>query len=122
MRIIVGVDGSAGSLAAVQYIGSLMEEETEPIYLYYSPPPINPGVSSVMDEETAKRVSKAMVDAVFERAKEQLPLQHRQRVMTIEGRHKAKHGLLAAADENRADLIVVGSHGVRPLEWLRSAA
>ena len=119
MRIIIGVDGSAGSLAAVKYVGRLLNEETEPLYLYYSPPPISLGESSGMDPETVQRVEKSLVEAVFERAKEQLPHSHRPRVMTIQGTHKAKHGLLAAADEHRADLIVVGSHGVRPLEWLR---
>jgi nucleotide-binding universal stress UspA family protein len=119
MRIIIGVDGSEASLAAVAYIGRLLIEETDPLYLYYSPPPIGVPHASALDAETLKRVETSLLDAVFDRAKEQLPLTHRQRVVTVPGSHKAKHGLLAAADEHRADLIVVGSHGVRPLEWLR---
>jgi nucleotide-binding universal stress UspA family protein len=119
MRIIIGVDGSAASLAAVKYIGRLLAEETDPLYLYYSPPSIGVPHASNMDAETLKRLESSLLEAVFDRAKEQLPLAHRERVVTVPGSHKAKHGLLAAADEHRADLIVVGSHGVRPLEWLR---
>jgi nucleotide-binding universal stress UspA family protein len=119
MRILIGVDGSAASLSAVRYVGRLLEEETDPLYLYYSPPTIRVGDASLMDPETLRRLEQSLLDAVFDRAKEQLPLAHRQRVVTIQGAHKAKHGLLAAADEHRADLIVVGTHGTRRFDWLR---
>jgi nucleotide-binding universal stress UspA family protein len=119
MRIIVGVDGSAGSLAAVRFVGRLLGDEPAPLYLYYAPPSINFINQSGMDPETLERVETSLVSAVFERAKEQLPHAVRSHVVTIRGTHKAKHGLLAAADEHRSDLIVVGSHGMRPLEWLR---
>jgi nucleotide-binding universal stress UspA family protein len=119
MRIIVGVDGSAGSLAAVRFVGRLLAEETAPLYLYYSPPSINFIDQAGIDPETLERVEKSLVEAVFERAKEQLPLSLRSHVVTIQGKHKAKHGLLVAADEHQSDLIVVGLHGTRPLEWLR---
>jgi nucleotide-binding universal stress UspA family protein len=72
-----------------------------------------------MDPETLGRVESSLVNAVFERSKEQLPHALRGHVVTIRGTQNAKHGLMAAAEEHQSDLIVVGSHGIRPLEWLR---
>lgn len=119
MRVIIGVDGSAGSLAAVRFAARFLEDSVDPIFLYYAPPSASRKDTAVLEPETLHRVEESIVNAVFERAKEQLPLGLRNNVVTVVGKQKPKHGLLVAAEENRADLIVVGSHGVRPLEWLR---
>jgi nucleotide-binding universal stress UspA family protein len=119
MRVIIGVDGSAGSLAAVRFATRFLEHGVDPIFLYYAPPSTLRKDITSLEPETLERVEASMVAAVFERAKEQLPLPLRENVVTVVGKQKPKHGLTVAAEEHRADLIVVGSHGVRPLEWLR---
>jgi nucleotide-binding universal stress UspA family protein len=118
MKMLIGVDGSPGSLAAVRFAGRFQAEETDPIFLYYSPPALSLLDERRIDETTRHRVEKALVDTVFDRAKQQLPMQARPHVVTIVGSQAARHGLLVAAEEHHADLIVVGSHGARRLEWL----
>ncbi len=119
MRVLIAVDGTAGGYTAVEYAGRLLEGNVDPVFLYYAPPHVSLKESGPIEDETARRVEQALVDAVFDRAKEKLPLRFHDSVVTIVGTQKARHGILVAADENRVDLIVVGSHGIRPLEWLR---
>jgi nucleotide-binding universal stress UspA family protein len=118
MRILVGVDGTEGSLAAVRQVGRWFESDGGPVYLYYSPPAIRFADAPAPDAATRERLAAAMVQAVFERAKAELPASMRPRVECRVGSQSARHGLLVAADETRADLLVVGSHGLRTVERL----
>ncbi len=62
------------------------------------------------------RARQGLVDAVFEEARKQLPESLRSGVQTITGSHDARHGIVTAADEWGAELIVVGARGLGTLE------
>ena len=38
MRVFIGVDGSAGSIAAVRFAGGISSADKDELFLYYSPP------------------------------------------------------------------------------------
>ena len=118
MRILVGVDGTDGSLAALRQVGRWFESDSGPVYLYYSPPAIRFVDAPAPDASTRERLASAMVQAVFDRARDELPASMRVRVDCRVGSQSAGHGLLVAADETRADLLVVGSHGMRGIDRL----
>jgi len=118
MRILVGVDGTDGSLAAVRQVGRWFESHDGVVYLYYSPPAIRFADAPAPDASTRERLAAAMVQAVLDRARAELPAAMRARVECRVGSQPARHGLLVAADELRADLLVVGSHGLRAVERL----
>lgn len=119
MRVLIGVDGTDGSLEAVRLVARLFASDTDPVVLYYSPPSIAYHQAPAPDATTQSRLLSAMIDAVFERARAEFPENMKARVECVAGSQAARHGLLIAADEVRADLIVVGSHGIRPLDLLK---
>jgi nucleotide-binding universal stress UspA family protein len=113
MRVLIGVDGSLGSFAAVQFVGRLLTASQDEITLYYSPPPVY--VRTVADATAAEaRLQDFLASTVFDRAKQHLPKDLRAAAKTITGTREPRQGLLLAADECRADLIVVGARGVGP--------
>src|SRR5688572_14738887 len=115
MRVLIGVDGSLGSLAAVQFAGRLLTADRDAINFYYSPPLV--WVRTVADESgTAGALQSYLAAAVFDKALQQLPVALRQKVQTIVGTREARQGLLIAADDRRADLIVIGARGAGPLK------
>jgi nucleotide-binding universal stress UspA family protein len=115
MRVLIGVDGSPGSFAAVQFAGRILAAGTDEVFLYYSPPPVY--VRATHDASgTAGALQGYLTTAVFDKARQQLPEPLRAPTQTIIGSRDARQGLLVAADECRADLLVIGARGVGPLK------
>jgi hypothetical protein len=94
MKVLIGIDGSPGSFAALRFAGS--HKEKDEIYLYYSPPPLG---------NVAPDVVQFICTSVFEHARRQLPAPFQEAAKTIVGVQKPEHGLLIAADECRADML-----------------
>jgi nucleotide-binding universal stress UspA family protein len=115
MRVLIGIDGSPGGLAAVQFAGQLLSAEKDSGIFYYSPPPV--WVRAVADASgTAGELQGYLASAVFSKAREYLPQPLRESVQTIVGARDPRSGLLIAADERRADLIVIGARGTGHLK------
>ena len=113
MRALIGVDGSPGSLAALEFTGRLLTDDRDEITLYYSPPPVF--VRTVADAAGAEsKLQQFLVDSVFEKARQHLPATLRAGVRTIVGTREPRQGLLLAAEECRADLLVIGARGIGP--------
>lgn len=113
MRVLIGVDGSLGSIAAVQFVGGLLAANRDKVTLYYAPPPVY--LRTVPDSAAGEaRLHGILAEAVFDRAKAHLPAALREVAQTITGTRDPRQGLLLAAEECRADLIVVGARGVGP--------
>ena len=115
MRVLIGVDGSPGSFAAVQFAARVLAVDKDEIFLYYSPPPVY--VRAEHDAAgTAGALQSYLTTAVFDKARQHLSEPLQKRAQTIVGAREARQGLLIAADECRADLIVIGARGAGTLK------
>lgn len=118
MKILVGVDGSPGSLAAIRQAAALLSPATDEMVLYYSPPEVRLPSGTQLDPAILERSRQALADVVFDAAKAEVPAPLRQRITVITGTQPPRSGVLAAAEECRADCIAVGARGMGPIERL----
>lgn len=103
MKVLIGVDGSAGALEAVRQAGQLISPTRDSIALYYVPPPAR---------STQAKRRGASADVVFKKARGALPAEFADNVQEIVGVTDPREGLHAAAEEWGADLIAVGARGL----------
>jgi nucleotide-binding universal stress UspA family protein len=115
MKYLIGVDGSHGSLDAAR-MAAQMAGASDQIVLYYSPPEMQVRSGSQPEPEIVERSRQALANVVFDASRQVMPESARERVTTMVGRQNPRTGLLIAADDQRADLLVVGAHGVGALE------
>lgn len=118
MKVLVGVDGSAGGFAAVRLVGQLLSAERDQIALYYTPPEVRLHPGSDAGPEIIERAQQALADAVFQEARARLPDALVATAHTIVGTKNPRVGILLAADEWRAELIVMGARGSSPIKKL----
>lgn len=115
MRALIGVDGSPGSLQALDFVVRLLAPGKDELFLYYSPPPVY--VRAAHDASgTAGALHNHLATAVLDKVRQQLPASWREAAQSIVGEKHPREGLLIAADERRADLIVLGARGTGPLQ------
>lgn len=117
MKVLIGIDGSPGSQSAIQQGAALLSPQRDEVCLYYSTPTVRLGAGG-SDAALRERAREALADAVFADARKQLPPALGERITTVVGHQNPAHGLLVAADEWRADLIVVGARGLGRLQRL----
>jgi nucleotide-binding universal stress UspA family protein len=118
MKVLCGVDGSPNSFEAVRFIGRLLEPQIDQIALYYTPPELRSGLLSAGRPEVLDRAARALAESVFNECRACLPAALAQSIHTIVGAERPQHGLLAAADQWQAEMIVVGARGVGPIARL----
>ncbi|MEX2188740.1 MAG: universal stress protein [Pirellulales bacterium] len=119
MKLLFGVDGSDGSLDAIRQIAPLLLAEKDAVAFYYSPPAMTfPGIGAD-DAGRGAHARQLLCDAVFAKAKECLVAPLAASAQMIVGSQPPKSGLVLAADECRADLIVLGARGSGPLAGVK---
>lgn len=119
IRILLGVDGSAGSLAAVDHVIALAASglecwvnvvaAVEPVYLYEM---VLPPDNDVLDRWTAVAGRKALEQAQSRLHAAQVPLE------TELATGDPAQALLDAATRHGCDLIVLGARGLGPVKGL----
>jgi nucleotide-binding universal stress UspA family protein len=115
MKVLMAVDGSADGFEAVRQAGRLLSPLRDQIALYFTPPQVrDPHVEPKMLE----RARQALADAVFNEARSHLPAELHMGVVTILGVKPPRTGVLLAAEEWKADMIVVGARGAGPMDTL----
>jgi nucleotide-binding universal stress UspA family protein len=110
MKVIIGVDGSSNSFAAVEFAGRLISPERDELTLFFAAPlmTFDDERLDVSVEERARSVlSRNILDAALER----LPEAWRPRAERMDSAGAPGQALVDAAAEIRADLVVVGFHG-----------
>lgn len=115
MRLLIGVDGSPSSLAAVNLAGRLVDASDE-IALYYTPVEIPLHGDATANHTMLDRARQALGEAVFAESRNHLPPALRDKVKTILGTQKPIRGVIAAVSDWRADVVCVGSRGLGPIE------
>jgi nucleotide-binding universal stress UspA family protein len=112
VNVIAGIDGSEESIAAVQFACRILSCIEDSLAMYFSPPELRIPRNSRVDMATLSQGREALGDVVLTQAVERLPKSFRSATKTIVGDNKPAFGLLAAADQEKADLIVLGAHGM----------
>jgi nucleotide-binding universal stress UspA family protein len=118
MKFLVGVDGSPGSLEAVRQSAALLSPERDQLVLYYSPPEVRMPSGTQLDPELLARSRQAMANVVLDASKAELPATFQAITTAIVGTQPPRNGLLAAAEQCRAETIGVGARGMGPIERL----
>jgi nucleotide-binding universal stress UspA family protein len=108
MKVLIGVDGSAGGVEAVRQAGRLLGPQDE-VALYFSLNDMR--LPGRVEPEMVERARLAVAETIFDEARKQLPESLRDKSTTIVGQRKPAEGLITAIDEWRAELAVVGARG-----------
>ena len=117
MKVLFAVDGSSGSLDAISQVAPLLAPGKAEAALYCSPPDA-PGSLAAASPDVLVRARQGLVDAIFDEARRRLPDACRAAARTIVDEHDARHGIVTAANEWGADLVVVGARGLGTFERL----
>jgi nucleotide-binding universal stress UspA family protein len=114
MKVLVGVDGSSNSFAAVEFVGRLLSPERDELVVLF----VAPGMSfederldPAVEDRARSSFSRAILDAALERLPEPWP----QRAVTKEVVGSPSTALLSAASELGAELIALGFRGTSSL-------
>jgi universal stress protein G/universal stress protein F len=114
MKVLVGVDGSSNSFAAVEFVGRLLSPEHDELAILFAVPAItfdDERLDTAVEKRARSSLSRAILDAAFERLGP--PWRGKATAKDVVGPPGA--ALLAAADELGAELITVGFRGTSSL-------
>ena len=115
MRVLIGVDGSAGSKEAVRQVARLVSPDRDRVALYYAPPKVTATSVKTLPESAVADSRGTLAESVFADALSGLPEAQRASTETIVGEQNPRRGLPLAADQWRADLTAVGAQGASTL-------
>ncbi len=118
MKALIGVDGSSGAFGAVRFAGRLLTGSQDQVALYYTPPEMRHPSGSDAGAEVIDRARQALAEAVFGEARARLPRELAERAHTIVGAKHPRQGILLAADQWRAEIVVIGARGSGPIHGL----
>jgi nucleotide-binding universal stress UspA family protein len=111
MKFFCGVNGSPESLAGVVLAGRMAVADDR-LALYYTPPRIEvPLPADGLEGSLRERLARAVLDEALQA----VPANLRGNTETLIGNVRADAAMIEAAQQARADLIVLGARGGGPL-------
>jgi len=111
MRVLFAIDGSVHSLEAVGQIGLLLTPGRDEVAFYCSPPEFHLQANNISSDVIA-HARQGLADSIFNEARTRLPTLLQDRVHRIVGTRDPRSGIVAAAEQWPADLMVVGARGL----------
>lgn len=118
MKVFIGVDGSEGAREAVLQAARLLAPERDAVVFYHAPLGGHLPGERRLSPELVEKMHRSLAQAVFDDATALLPAELQGRVERVAGAHGPRQGLVQAAIEAHADLIVVGARGLSRLQRL----
>src|SRR4029079_5774476 len=97
MRVLIGVDGSSNSFAAVEFVGRLLSVERDELVLLFATPEMSFD-DERLDPAIEQRARCGLSRTVLEAALERLPPEGRQRAQQRQVTGSASTALLEAID------------------------
>jgi nucleotide-binding universal stress UspA family protein len=119
MKVLVGVDGSSNSFAAVRFVGQLLSPERDELVLLYATPEATYLSDEQLDEAVLKRARMSLSRAVYDEAVSRLPSSWQTKLTPPEPMGDSgapSAALLQAIEKHRADMIAVGFRGTSMFE------
>ncbi len=118
MKVLVGIDGSSNSYAAVEFVGRLLSLERDQIVLVFATPTNSLGEDDQLDPVVEQRARTALSSAILDEAVSRLPEAWRPQaeIQVVNG--SANVALLHAIEKSQADLVTVGFRGTSLMERL----
>jgi nucleotide-binding universal stress UspA family protein len=110
MKVLIGVDGSSNSFAAVEFVGRLLSAERDELVLLFATPAMTFD-DERLDPAIEQRARSALSRTVLEAALARLPEAWQQRVKQRDATGSASKALLDAIESESADLVAVGFRG-----------
>jgi nucleotide-binding universal stress UspA family protein len=116
MKVLIGIDGSENSFAAVALAGRLLDPGRDQIALYHSCGPAAP--AQRIDESLHQRACQAVSDVIFDAATKTLPAPMRAHVQNLVDSDGAAGELTSTAQRYGAQMIVLGARGLGRVQGL----
>jgi nucleotide-binding universal stress UspA family protein len=114
MKVLLAVDGSGESLSAVHEVGQLLKSDRDQAILYTRSP--DAGAADVSLSPRIAHNQELLGKAILNEAAKRLPKEIIPR--NILGVSDPRRGIILAAEQSAADLIVVGARGLGMLQRL----
>jgi nucleotide-binding universal stress UspA family protein len=112
MKLLIGVDGSPASFAAVRMAARLIDQVLDQACIFFSTTELHAGVVA-----GGGGMVERVTDALFDEARGLLPIAD-DAITALSSPKSAAIGILEAAAEMKADLVVVGARGTGVVERL----
>jgi nucleotide-binding universal stress UspA family protein len=117
MRVLLAVDGSDGSFEAIDQVAPLLRSDRDEVALYSHPPQVQVRIKNVA-RDVLEGAEESFANLIFAKARKRLGNQFEEKAHTILGHQDARRGVVVAAQQWSADLIVVGARGLNAFERL----
>jgi nucleotide-binding universal stress UspA family protein len=117
MRVLIAIDGSEGSFEALDQVVPLLRADRDQVVLYCRPPQVEVHSANVATQMVSE-TREFLANKIFSEARRRMPVGLAEAARTIVGHQDPRRGIILAAQQSSAELIVLGARGLSRLQRL----